>query len=145
VTDEPYGGRRLVIETSAFDRAHHASAHAEWAAALRAEQLVVCEPFRLEALYATADAEHFDERHEVLSLLPGVPLTPEATAMARIAMRRLRQQRPPYRHVPIPDVLTAAVAVDHGLGVLHYDAHFDSLAAVMGFESVWLAPRGTLA
>jgi predicted nucleic acid-binding protein len=47
--------------------------------------------------------------------------------------------------VPIPDVLTAAVAVDHGLGVLHYDAHFDRLAAVMGFESVWLAPRGTLA
>jgi predicted nucleic acid-binding protein len=145
VTDEPFGGRRLVIDTSAFVRSQHASVHAEWAAALRAQQLVVCEPFRLEALYATADAERFDGRNEVLSLLPGVPLTPEATAMARIAMRRLRQQRPPYRHVPIPGLLTAAVGVDHGLGVLHYDAHYDRLAAVMGFESVWLAPRGTLA
>ncbi len=27
----------------------------------------------------------------------------------------------------------------------HRDAHYDRLAAVMGFESVWLAPRGTLA
>ena len=144
MSDAPYGGRRLLIDTSAFVRSHHRSVHDEWAAALRAEQLLVCEPFRLEALYATVDAAGFDERDELLGLLPNVPLTTEAAAMARIAMRRLRQQTPPYRHVPVPDVLTAAVAVDNGLGVLHYDAHYDRLAAVMGFESVWLASRGTL-
>ena len=30
------------------------------------------------------------------------------------------------------------------MGVLHYDADFDTLAGVLPFESRWLAPRGSL-
>jgi predicted nucleic acid-binding protein len=141
----PFGGRRLVIDMSAFTRANHPDVRDDWVAAALRDQLHVGPLFRLEALYATADLEAFDARDHGLASLPNRPLTVEAAAMARVAMRRLREQRPPYRHVPIADVLTAAVAVDHGLGVLHYDAHYDCLAAVMGFESVWLAPPGTLA
>jgi predicted nucleic acid-binding protein len=129
---------------SAFARANHPAVRDDWVAAAHRDQLHVGPLFRLEALYATADIAAFDERDRGLASLPNRPLTVEATAMARMAMRRLREERPPYRHIPIADVLTAAVAVDHGLGVLHYDAHYDRLAAVMGFESVWLAPRGTL-
>jgi hypothetical protein len=30
------------------------------------------------------------------------------------------------------------------MGVLHYDADFDVLAEVLGFESRWVAPRASL-
>lgn len=41
------------------------------------------------------------------------------------------------------DILIAA-AQEAGVGVLHYDHHFDRLAEVMHFSSVWLAPVGSL-
>jgi predicted nucleic acid-binding protein len=46
--------------------------------------------------------------------------------------------------VPVADLLIAATAQDSGLGVLHYDHHYDRLAEVLTFETRWLAPPGTL-
>jgi len=44
--------------------------------------------------------------------------------------------------VPITDALIAAAATERGVGVLHYDEHFDRLAAVLEFESRWIIERG---
>jgi hypothetical protein len=41
-------------------------------------------------------------------------------------------------------VLIAAAAQEAAVGLLHYDRHFDRLAEVLHFRSVWLAPAGTL-
>jgi hypothetical protein len=41
-------------------------------------------------------------------------------------------------------VLIAAAAQDAGIGVLHYDHHYDRLAEVLHFPSVWIAPPGGL-
>ena len=43
-----------------------------------------------------------------------------------------------------PTSLIAAAAQEAGVGVLHYDRHFDRLAEVLHFRSVWLAPAGSL-
>jgi hypothetical protein len=40
--------------------------------------------------------------------------------------------------------LVAAAAQDAGVGVLHYDRHFDALADVLSFDSRWIAPPGSL-
>jgi predicted nucleic acid-binding protein len=40
--------------------------------------------------------------------------------------------------------LIAAAAQEAGVGVLHYDRHYDRLAKVLNFESVWIAPPGSL-
>jgi len=42
------------------------------------------------------------------------------------------------------DEVTAAAA-ERGIGVLHYDRHFDRLADVLGFRSQWVAPGGSIA
>lgn len=42
-------------------------------------------------------------------------------------------------------MLIAAAAAEAGVGVLHYDADYDTLATVLRFESRWIAPRGSLA
>ncbi len=44
----------------------------------------------------------------------------------------------------LPDLLVAAAAADAGIGALHYDADYDTLAEVLRFDSRWIAPRGSL-
>ena len=45
-----------------------------------------------------------------------------------------------------PDLLIAALAAQHRVGVLHYDADYDVILKRGGehFVSDWLAPRGSL-
>jgi len=42
------------------------------------------------------------------------------------------------------DLLTAAVAEHHGAVMLHYDAHFEHIAATTGQPHAWIAPRGSI-
>ena len=42
------------------------------------------------------------------------------------------------------DVLGGAAAEELGAAVIHYDRDYDTLAELMEFESIWLAPPGTL-
>lgn len=44
----------------------------------------------------------------------------------------------------IPDLLIAAVAELADATVWHYDEDYDSIAAVTGQATEWIAPRGTL-
>ena len=47
--------------------------------------------------------------------------------------------------IPLVDYFLAAAAQQLGAAVIHYDRDYDTLAEVMEFESVWLAPAGTIA
>jgi predicted nucleic acid-binding protein len=49
-----------------------------------------------------------------------------------------------HRSVGIADLLTAVLAEDHGLTVLHYDSDFDTAATVLDFQHRWVAKPGTL-
>jgi len=48
-----------------------------------------------------------------------------------------------HRGRKIPDLLIAA-AEELDLGVLHYDADFDFIAAVTGQRCQWVVPAGSL-
>lgn len=52
--------------------------------------------------------------------------------------------RASHPRVPLADALIAASAQDAGVDVLHYDHHYDRLAQVLNFESVWIASPGAL-
>jgi hypothetical protein len=41
---------------------------------------------------------------------------------------------------PVADGFLAAAAQEIGAAVIHYDGDYDTLAEVMAFESIWLAP-----
>ncbi len=100
---------------------------------------------KLELLYSARDRPEFDDRERELAELRDVPISRSVTNAALQAFRRLAHARPPQHRGPsLADLLTAASAQDAGIGVLHYDAHFDALATVLAFESRWLAPRGSL-
>jgi hypothetical protein len=59
-------------------------------------------------------------------------------------MRALAHRSAGSQRLPIVDYLAAAAALELGAAVIHYDRDYDTLAELMGFQSVWLAPAGTL-
>jgi len=75
---------------------------------------------------------------------PRVELTANAEERALRAQRQLAAVGH-HRLAPV-DVMIAACAHSVGAGVLHYDRDYDLIAehTNLVFESVWLAPAGTL-
>jgi predicted nucleic acid-binding protein len=139
----PWGDGLLVADTSAWARAKHVPD--AWDGAVEGGRIATSEMVAFELLFSARDGAEFDERAGQLALLPQAPVTQAALSSARAAFRTLAHRHPLFhRSVTIADLITAAAAADAGLGVLHYDADFDTLAEVLPFESQWLAPRGSL-
>ena len=106
--------------------------------------IATCLPFLLEAGYSARDAREHDELLAELAALPRFPVDHDVEQRALDAQRQLA--RVGHHRLPPVDLLVAAVADRHGLGVLHYDRDYDVLAEKtdLAFDSVWLAPRGSL-
>jgi predicted nucleic acid-binding protein len=49
-----------------------------------------------------------------------------------------------HRRVKHVDLLIAAAAESAGMALLHYDADFETIAAITGQPTRWIAPRGSL-
>ena len=140
----PYGGGVFIADTSAWNHADHAQARTDWAAAIRASQIVLSPIVTLELLQSARSGEEYDELHEELGLFRDVALSRGIAAGAVWALRELAHRGQLLHRLPIQDALIAASAQDRGYGVLHYDGDYDRLASVMAFESRWILPRGAI-
>lgn len=140
----PYGGGVFIADTSAWHRADHAHARADWSAAIRNSQIVLSPIVALELLQTARSGQEYDELHEELGLFRDVALSHGIAAGAIQALRELAHRGELLHRLPIQDALIAASAQDRGYGVLHYDGDYDRLATVMHFESRWMLPRGTV-
>jgi predicted nucleic acid-binding protein len=133
----------FVADTSAWARASHAAD--AWNSAIAEDRLATSDLVTLELLYSARDGRDFDHWADRLSLLQQARVTPAVLVAARDAFRELAHRHPLFhRSVTVTDLVTAAAAEEAGMGVLHYDADFDTLATALSFESRWLAPRGSL-
>ena len=139
----PWDGGVCLADTSAWVRARHVE-H-DWQAAVANGQIATCDVVVLELLYSARDGADFDDRAGELGLLRTAPIGPAVLATAKAAFRALAQRHPLFhRSVSVPDLITAAAAANAGIGVLHYDVGYDTLAEVLPFESRWIAPRGSI-
>lgn len=111
---------------------------------LEAGGLAVCLPFFLEAGYSARDSKEHAELREELLVLPLVSIDEESERRALDAQEQLA--RAGHHRLPPVDLLIAAIADRHELGVLHYDSDFDLILAKtdLEFHSEWLMPRGSL-
>jgi predicted nucleic acid-binding protein len=138
----------LLLDNSAWARFADAALGddrvTELAEALEAGRIATCLPFLLEAGYSARSARDHDELLGELLALPHVLIDEEVEQRALDAHRQLA--RIGHHRLPPVDLLVAAIADRHGLAVLHYDQDYDVLAEKtdLKFESVWLAPRGSL-
>jgi predicted nucleic acid-binding protein len=140
----PFGDGLFIPDASAFARAAHPRVRDSWREALLAGRFLVCEPVAIELLVGARGIEEFDARRESLSALRRIELTAGVARAAVTALRELAAFGHGYQRVKPIDALIAACAQEAGVGVLHYDHHYDRLAQVMAFESRWIAPAGSL-
>ena len=113
----------VLIDKSAFVRGVEADG-----------ELCLCAVTRMELLYSARSAADYERIGVALGEFRELRMDAETFAAAETAQRELADAG---RHrVPIPDLLIAACAQQHGAGVLHVDRHFDVLAEVMSFSSV---------
>jgi predicted nucleic acid-binding protein len=138
---EPYGsGSPLVFDTSAWSRRTSPAVLPRWAASRDAGLLTVCPVVALELLAAAQNEEKFGNLDRALKGLAQAPVTRSACDTALGASRELHGKR----RLPAADYLIAAAAAERSAAVLHYDRHFDTLCHVLGIESVWIAPPGSI-
>ena len=141
-------GGTLLLDNSAWarlaDPALPQERITEIADAIESGQIAACLPFLLEAGYSARDARDHDDVLDELLALPQFEIDARVERRAVEAQRQLA--RVGHHRMPPVDLLVAAIADRHGLGVLHYDHDYDLLAEKtdLEFESVWLAPRGAL-
>lgn len=107
-------------------------------------RIVVCSLFLLEAGYSARDRSEHTALFEEMLALPFAGVDRETESAAFDAQRQL--VRTGHHRLPPVDLLIAALADRHELGVLHYDADYDAILehTDLRFDSVWLAERGTL-
>lgn len=151
-------GQALLLDWSAFTRVLLAATSgatgrrlspgqlASFADGVAADELLVCPPFRFGARYSARDATAFAEIDEQLSGFRQIDADRTTWTLADGAQSALAAAREVSHRVKFPELLVAACAHQAGAGVLHYDADFDTLSdhAGLEFESVWIAPRGSV-
>jgi hypothetical protein len=71
----PWGEGPLVVDNSAWSRAHRPGVREDWNQALLADRFCISPIARLEILFSARDGEGFDELAEHLSTLRTAPLT----------------------------------------------------------------------
>ena len=141
-----WGGRVFIADTSAWMCSDAPRRRSLWTNAIARKQEATCPIVALEILRGARAGVDFDAKTETLATLRDIPITRAVTNAALTAYRELAHRQPLlHRSVKLPDVLIAAAAAEAGVGVLHCDADYDTLATVLRFERRWIARRGNLA
>ncbi len=108
-------------------------------------QVATCDMVRLELLYSTQSSHEFRALRHDLQALHDCPIGKRQWERALEVYDQLaRRGGLHHRAVKHPDLLIAAAAEAGGVGLLHYDADYERIAAITGQDVKWLAPRGSL-
>jgi predicted nucleic acid-binding protein len=118
--------RLLLIDKSAYVRGDLDT--------LPEDELCLCAVTRLELLYSARSGQDYALLEGDLDRFRELRMDAETFAIAAGAQRELAAGG---RHrVPIPDLLIAACAQQHGADVVHVDRHYEVLAGMLSFAPV---------
>lgn len=106
---------------------------------IRGGELALCTVTALEVLYSSRNAAEYERDLARLRHLPWYDLSDARAAVELQLQLALRG----WHRTPIPDVLIAATAAEHGLIVLHHDSDYERLAETAGVRHEWLPERGS--
>ena len=135
---------RFLIDTSAVARMDSSLVSSRLAPLITGGVVATCATLDAEALYsARSPAEYEQIRADRRVAYEYLPTDDEHWQQAFAAQRELARTGR-HRAVGIADLLTAVLAGDHRLTLVHYDADFDIASDVLTFDQRWIARRGTL-
>jgi predicted nucleic acid-binding protein len=96
------------------------------------DELCLCAVTRLELLYSARSAGDYELLEDDLEQFRDLRMDAETFAVALAAQRELATRG--QHRLPVPDLLIASCAQQHGADVLHVDRHYDALAQVLAFR-----------
>lgn len=137
-----------LIDNSAWSRLQSSALpddrREEVAEAIESGRLTVSLPFLLEAGYSARSGADHARLLDHLASLPRVITDVDVENRALDAQSQL--SRAGHHRLPPVDLIVTALADRYRLGILHYAGDYDLIAEKtdLKFESVWLAPRGSL-
>jgi predicted nucleic acid-binding protein len=98
------------------------------------DELCLCAVTRLEVLHSARSKRDFHRLEDDLAEFRDLRMDAETFAVALAAQRELAAKG--HHRVPIPDLLIASCAQQHGADVVHVDRHYDTLARVLTFKAL---------
>jgi predicted nucleic acid-binding protein len=121
-------GRRYLVDTSAWIETLRADGNQAVRARVSAltadDRAVLCDIVRLELWNGARSTGEHRVLRQLEQQLETVPTTGDVWTLACEIARSARGKG---LTVPVSDLLIAACAQSHGLGIVHCDAHFESL------------------
>jgi predicted nucleic acid-binding protein len=134
---------RVLIDTSAAARMRLPAVTDRLEPLITGGLVATCATLDAEALYSARSPAEYEQvradRREAYEYLP----TDDGHWQGAFEVQRVLARTGRHRAVGIADLLTAVLAAEHGLTVLHYDSDFEIAAEVLDFEHRWVLPRGT--
>jgi predicted nucleic acid-binding protein len=116
----------LLVDKSAYVRGFDPGDHDD--------ELCLCPVTELEILFSARSESDYEALASDLSAFRSLQVDAGTFAAARSGQARLA--RLGMHRLPIPDLLIAACAEQHGAGVLHVYRHFEALARVFEFVPI---------
>lgn len=134
---------RFLIDTSAAARMRLPPVAERLEPLITGGLVATCATLDAEALYsARSPAEYEQVRTDRRDAYEYLPTDDGHWQQAFDAQRSLA--RTGRRAVGIADLLTAVLAAEHEMTVLHYDSDFEIAAEVLTFQHRWVLPRGSV-
>jgi predicted nucleic acid-binding protein len=135
---------RYLIDNSVWARMHLPVVAAR-VAAIQADHIIaVATPQALEFGYSARNAAELDQAHAAMGSFETLAMS-EQTHVLALRVQRALWNDGLIRAAGVFDVLIAAIALEHGAVVLHYDADYGRIAAVIPeFRQELVAPLGSL-
>lgn len=137
----------FLVDLSAWAHSGHVDVRDRWEVLLKADHLLCHPVFAVELLHNAVDPADYRGLRQDLEAGFEWLWPDRTTAEIAIGMQhKMATSVPTGQRVKTADLLIAALAVQSGVGVLHYDADFDAIRDRGGepFHSEWLAARGSL-
>lgn len=135
---------RFLIDTSAAARMRVGAVADRLEPLITGGLVATCATLDAEALYSARSPAEYEQvradRREAYEYLP----TDDVHWQCAFDAQRRLARRGRHRAVGIADLLTAVLAAEHGVGVLHYDSDFELAAEVLDVEHRWVLTRGTV-
>ncbi len=135
---------RYLVDTSAAARMRRAVVAARLAPLIEAGVVATCAKLDAEALYSARSPAEYERIRTDRRLGYEYLATEDLHWQAAFDAQRKLARTGRHRAVGIADLLTAILASEHHLTLVHYDADFDIAGEVIAFKGQWVAPRGSI-
>lgn len=135
---------RYLVDTSAAARMQHSLVAARLVPLIEAGVIATCATLDAEALYSARSPAEYEQIRSDRGHAYEYLATEDHHWQAAFDAQRAVARTGRHRAVGIADLLTAVLASDHQLTVVHYDADFDIAGEVIALKGQWVAPRGSI-